>query len=64
LTVNHKKNFVDPTDGTNTQLIENAWARAKKNFKVKNGVPRQKVQSLLDFICFFTTTKMIHLKHF
>ena len=38
-TVNHRRNFVNPTDGTNTQKIERMWRELKEKKKRCNGVP-------------------------
>lgn len=32
-TVNHKKNFIDPDSGANTQLIENSWGVFKRSLR-------------------------------
>jgi hypothetical protein len=36
LTVNHRRNFVDPFTGANTQLIENSWHLFKKNLRERS----------------------------
>ena len=38
-TVNHRRNFVSPVDGTNTQKIERMWRDLKEKKKRSNGVP-------------------------
>ena len=38
-TVNHRHNFVNPVDGTNTQKIERMWRELKDKKKRSNGVP-------------------------
>ena len=52
LTVNHQKNFVNPTNGCNTQKIERSWLESKKRIlSNKRGVLKQHIQSHLDEIC-------------
>ena len=46
--VNHKLNFVDPSNGTHTQGIESIWRAAKQKFKQMNGVSRDFLKYYLD----------------
>lgn len=45
--VNHKKNFVDPITGANTQHIERLWKELKKINRRYEGIPRDSVKSHL-----------------
>jgi hypothetical protein len=46
-TVNHSQNFVNPTDGTNTQLVENMWNVAKSRNRARHGTHRSTLDSYL-----------------
>lgn len=51
-TVNHQKNYVDPTTGAHTQGIERSWLDAKVTvLKKKRGVPLYLLQGHLDHYC-------------
>ena len=44
---NHRRNFVDPLDGTHTNCVENFWKNIKMKFKIMAGVQRTVLESLL-----------------
>jgi transposase-like protein len=48
LTVNHSRNFVDPTTGAHTQNIERSWRSAKERNKRQCGTSRGQLESYLD----------------
>ncbi|ORD96482.1 hypothetical protein HERIO_1597 [Hepatospora eriocheir] len=51
--VNHSENFIDPTTGCHTQLIECIWSHAKlKIMANKRGTIISLLQSHLSFFCF------------
>ena len=52
LTVNHKKNFVDPLTGCHTQDIESNWNACKQFLRKKNVRTREKYQSYIHEWCF------------
>ena len=47
VTVNHSSNFVDPTTGACTNLVEGMWGRAKSKFRKKWGTHRAMLDSYL-----------------
>lgn len=43
--VNHKRNFINPLNGANTQKIERFWRDLKKSQKLYHGISRDEVDS-------------------
>ena len=43
-TVDHSKNFINPDNGANTQMIERMWRSLKKINKRYEGIPRDSIQ--------------------
>ena len=52
LTVNHKRNFIDPSTGCHTQDIESNWNACKQFLRKKNVRSRDKYQSYINEWCF------------
>lgn len=61
LTVNHKKNFVDPETGACTNHVESMWQKAKHQHKQRFGTHRH----LLDtYLCEFMWRRQFPSDHF
>ena len=45
IVVNHKRNFINPLNGANTQKIERFWRDLKKSQKIYHGISRDEVDS-------------------
>lgn len=48
LTVNHKKNFVDPETGAHTNTVERMWRSSKKRNKNHSGTARHHLVAYLE----------------
>jgi len=47
--VNHRRNFIDPETGANTQRVEGAWeVRIKQYLKRMRGIQKESIDSYLD----------------
>lgn len=57
-TVNHSKNFVDPTTGAHTQSIESLWSRLKKSLRSKSLNHSEHLNEYLGEFAFRIKTKI------